>query len=81
MNLVSRISAKIRAAMTTKIGRSVDDDDAQFTSEQLRMSPPPPALAQCAAYWRARAALQARLPAAAPPQRKVDDPLEWWVLR
>ena len=81
MSIMSNIRAKIRAALTPKHGRDITDDDVEFSAEQLRMSPPPPALAQCAAYWRARAALQARLPAAAPPQRKVDDPLEWWVLR
>lgn len=77
---MSNIRAKIRAALTPKLGRDLNDDDVQFTPEQLRLSPVPPALAQCAAYWRARSALQAKLPAAAPPQRKVDDPLAWWRL-
>lgn len=81
MIIMTGILARIRAALSPKLGRDITDDDVEFSAEQLRMSPPPPALAQCAAYWRARAALQAKLPAAAPPPRKVDDPLEWWLLR
>ena len=81
MSIMSNIRARIRAALTPKHGRDLKDDGVQFTPEQLRLSPVPPALAQCAAYWRARSALQAKLPAAAPPPRKVDDPLEWWHLR
>ena len=75
------ILARIRAALTPKHGRDLQDDDVQFTPEQLRLSPVPPALAASAAYWKARNS--ARIAPPAPPPRKVEpDPLlAWWHLR
>ena len=74
------ILARIRAALTPKLGRDLRDDDVQFTPEQLRLSPVPPALAASPAYWKARTS--ARIAPPGPPPRKVEpDPLAWWHLR
>ena len=43
MSIMSNIRAKIRAALSPKHGRDLNDDDVQFTPEQLRLSPVPPA--------------------------------------
>ena len=74
------ILARIRAALTPKLGRDLHDPDVEFTPEQLRLSPVPPALAASPAYWKARTS--ARIAPPAPPPRKVEpDPLAWWHLR
>ena len=78
MSIMSNIRAKIRAALTPKHGRDLQDD-VQFTPEQLRLSPVPPALAASAAYWKARNS--ARIAPPAPPPRKVEPDLAWWHLR
>ena len=80
MSIMSNIRAKIRAALSPKHGRDLNDDDVQFTPEQLRLSPVPPALAASPAYWKARTS--ARIAPPAPPPRKVEpDPLAWWLIQ
>ncbi len=77
---IPALLSRIRDALTPKHGRDINDDDVEFTPEQLRMSPVPPALAASAAYLKARNSAHIAPPA--PPMRKVgpEDPLAWWRL-
>ena len=77
---IPALLSRIRDALHPKHGRDINDDGVEFTPEQLRMTPVPPALAASPAFWKARNS--ARIAPPAPPPRKVEpDPLAWWHLR
>ena len=76
--------AAARRLLVKPQGKSINDPDIQFTGDQLRALTVPRHLADCKAYWRARAALNP--PAPRPiPERKARQATsgsvpDWWLI-